>query len=365
MRILALNWRCLRHPDAGGAEANLFEQARRWALAGHEVTVLCADPGRRAVAQRDEDLDGIAIRRRGGRFTVYLRAAGYLVRCGRRFDCILDVANGVPFFAPLFTRTPVVLLVHHVHGDQWRQEVAWPLSAFGRRLEERLVPRVYAGAPVIAVSPSTRDGLCALGVRRDAITVIFNGVAPPAATAAGSRRGVVYVGRLKRYKRLERLVRAVAAIQHDVPDVTLHVAGDGDARGELEALVGSLGLQDRVTVHGRVSEAEKERLLHGAAVFATPSMHEGWGLGVVEANACGCPAVAYDVPGLNVAIHDGVTGLLARDDQDFQAHLRRLLTDAPLRGRMSAAARTWAGTFSWDACADETLAVMRRESGPA
>src|SRR5215213_4563815 len=46
IRILALNWRCTNHPQAGGAEMNLFEQARRWAREGHEVTVFCSDPGR-------------------------------------------------------------------------------------------------------------------------------------------------------------------------------------------------------------------------------------------------------------------------------------------------------------------------------
>jgi hypothetical protein len=67
LRILALNHRCFRHPQAGGAEANLFACARSWARAGHHVTVFCADPGRAHAPEREEVVDGVSIVRRGGR----------------------------------------------------------------------------------------------------------------------------------------------------------------------------------------------------------------------------------------------------------------------------------------------------------
>ena len=101
LRILALNWRCLQHPQCGGSEINLFEQARVWAREGHGVTVVCADPGRQYALERDDVVDGINVRRMGGRLTVYLHAALFLLRHSRDYDCVLDVANGIPFFAPL------------------------------------------------------------------------------------------------------------------------------------------------------------------------------------------------------------------------------------------------------------------------
>ena len=57
--------------------------------------------------------------RRGGRFTVYLRAAVALARQRRRWDVVVDVQNGMPFWSPLFTRAPVVNLTHHLHREQW------------------------------------------------------------------------------------------------------------------------------------------------------------------------------------------------------------------------------------------------------
>src|SRR3954469_8921752 len=116
LHILALNRRCLLHPQSGGCEINLFEQARCWARDGHRVTVFCADPGRAAAPERCETVDGIEIIRRGGRFSVYVWAMLHMLRFGSRYDRILDITNGISFFAPIFSAVPSVLLVHHVHG---------------------------------------------------------------------------------------------------------------------------------------------------------------------------------------------------------------------------------------------------------
>ena len=80
LRILALNWRCLCHPQAGGAEVNLFEQARRWAKQGHSVTVVCA---RSDGPCTQCAVDGVKVVHMGGRFGVYPRVAAFLLRHGR------------------------------------------------------------------------------------------------------------------------------------------------------------------------------------------------------------------------------------------------------------------------------------------
>jgi glycosyltransferase involved in cell wall biosynthesis len=369
LRILACNWRCLRHPEAGGAEINLFEQARRWVRDGHQVTVVSADPGRDAAPDKHEIIDGIEVRRMGGRFSVYALVALFVLRHGHEFDVVLDVANGIPFFTPLWTRRPVTLLVHHVHGAQWFSEFAPPVALFGRFLERHVVPFLYANTRIVAVSPTTRDALVAEGIERERVHVIYNGIAGtesavPAPTTHDARR-IVYVGRLKRYKRLDHLIRAVADLRTEFPDIRLDIAGDGDARPALEELVASLGLEAYVTLHGFTAAAQKDALLRAAAVFATPSMHEGWGLSVLEANAQGCPAVAYDVPGLRVAIRHEETGLLAAPDEGaFRMSIGRFLRDASFRALCSAGAVRWAARFDWEQCARETLAVLQANPHP-
>lgn len=362
LRILALNWRCQGHPQAGGAELNLFEQTCRWADEGHDVTAFCSLPGNGP--REFETDDDVRIKRLGDRFSIYPMVAMELIRHGREFDRIIDVANGIPFFAPLFTRTPVTLLVHHVHGRQWFEEFPRPIAAFGWFLERYVVPLVYRNRPVIAVSPTTRDALVSTGFSPDQIRVVYNGISQPEELPEVSRaeQHVAYLGRIKRYKRLDRLVEAVARLRHEFPGIRLDIAGDGDARSELEELVAHLGVDDVVSIRGFVDEEQKARILAGATVFATPSMHEGWGLSVIEANSYGCPAVAYDVPGLRVAIRDGETGFLAHSDDEFREGIARLIRDPLLHVRYSEASKEWASRFDWDSAAKDTLRVLAADS---
>lgn len=359
LRILALNWRCLQHPEAGGAEFSIFAQARLWVEAGHDVTIVTANPGRAYAPERDEVLDGIKVRRMGGRFTVYLYASLFVLRYGRRFDRILDIANGIPFFVPLFTRTPTMLYVHHVHDRQWFSEFSYALATVGWFMERAIVPLVYRHHMVVAVSPTTRDALIDTGFAPARVQVVYNGVRRPTPSRVSDARPggprIAYVGRLKRYKRLHLLLRAVAQLRRDIPTLQVDIIGDGDAKPELEALIAQLSLRECVTLHGYVDEQTRDRILRAATVFAMPSMHEGWGVSVIEANSCGCPAVAYDVPGLRVAIRHGDTGLLAADDDEFQAALALILRDPSVRNRLSANAVDWAARFSWEACARTML----------
>jgi glycosyltransferase involved in cell wall biosynthesis len=323
--------------------------------------VFCADPGRQYAPTAQETLDGIQIIRRGGRLSVYFFAALFLLQRSREYDCILDVANGVPFFAPLFCIKPVTLLVHHVHGQQWFEEFPYLVAALGWAIERHIVPLVYHDQPVIAVSPTTQEGLLALGIAEDKIHIIYNGVTHPASaltTTPPQRHTIAYVGRIKHYKRLDRLVQAVAALHDSFPDIHLDIAGDGDAISDIEALIAKLDLAEHVTIYGPVDEQQKAAILSSATVFATASMNEGWGISVVEANAYGCPAVAFDVPGLRVAIRDGTTGLLANDDADFERALAAILQDEAFRERLSVAARRWALTFDWVLSARATLELL-------
>jgi glycosyltransferase involved in cell wall biosynthesis len=361
-RILVLNWRCLRHPQNGGSELNIFEQSKQWVKDGHEVTLICSNPGSKYAPSRNEVMDGIKVRRMGGQLTLYLWAALYMLFNAHKYDTILDIANGIPFFAPLFTRRPVVLLVHHVHGKQWFSEFPYLFACIGSFLERKVVPFVYRQNPVIAVSPTTHDNLLALGFLPSQLNIVYNGVeqASEIGDSAESSKNfqVAYIGRLKRYKRLDLLVQAVAQLRERFPQIKLDLGGDGDARADIIALVNKLGLQDCVKVHGFVDNRTKENIMRSATVFVTPSMHEGWGLSVIEANTFGCPAVAYDVPGLRVAIRNGETGLLASDDKSFREAIASVLADPARREYLSKGALKWAARFSWKTCAEQTLNIM-------
>jgi glycosyltransferase involved in cell wall biosynthesis len=91
-----------------------------------------------------------------------------------------------------------------------------------------------------------------------------------------------------------------------------------------------------------------------------PSSIEGWGIVVVEANACATPAIAYDVPGLRDCIVNSSTGFVVDDDASFANRLTELLTGRELLASMSQNAYEWATRFSWAATAEHTLEKIRR-----
>jgi hypothetical protein len=184
-------------------------------------------------------------------------------------------------------------------------------------------------------------------------------------TVRSERPRIIYVGRFVRQKRLELLARAIGdVVANEVPDVELHLVGDGEERVPLEHLVDELGLRERVIFHGKVPDARRDELLASSWLCVSPSIAEGWGMSIMEAAAHGVPALSLRVPGLQDTIEDGVTGWLANDEQDFAkmivAALRSL--EEPRAAEVWAArCRARAARFNWNATADRLLGILASE----
>jgi glycosyltransferase involved in cell wall biosynthesis len=361
-RILVVNWRDIEHPEAGGAEVHIFEIFKRVAAWGNEVCYLTSSfPGCSATAW----IDGIEVIRRGQWFNAnYVLPVYYRQHLAdRQFDLIVEDVNKIPFFFPLVAKSPVAAVIPHLFGATVFSETN-PIFATYVYLFEQFVPAVYRSCRFLAISDSTKEDLIARGIRSDRIGVVPCGIDHNTYRPGGGNRSptplIVYLGRLRKYKGVQYLIRSFEPLARDFPDCRLTVVGDGPYRGALEELTRGLGLQDRVTFTGFVSQQEKTDILHKAWVAASPSPKEGWGLTVIEANACGVPVVASDSPGLRDSVNAGVNGLLVRhkDTGELEAALRKIITDPELRGRLSAGAVEWAGTFTWERCATESYAFL-------
>lgn len=365
LRVLLLNWRDLNHPEAGGAEKYLVTVAEGLAARGHSVTFrTAAYPG----ALPEETLEGVHYVRRGGHYSIYPRAV--LGRTQAGHDVVVDVQNGVPYLSPLVTRTPVVNLVHHVHREQWPLVFGPRGARFGWWLESSVAPVAYRRSSYVAVSHSTRRELIQLGVDADRITLIHNGtdaVADDGLERSPSPR-VIVLGRLVPQKRVEIALEAMAHLRTRVPGIHLDVVGSGWWDPTLREHATALGVEDLVTFHGHVSEAEKHRLLARAWVHAMPSLKEGWGLVVVEAGVHGTPTVAFrEAGGPADSIRDGETGLLVEDvagsSTAFADAVGRLLADHGERAAMSGQVRQWVARFHWDDCVQSWEDLLVRQAG--
>jgi glycosyltransferase involved in cell wall biosynthesis len=297
--------------------------------------------------------------RRGGHLTVYLWVAWLLMsrqlnRMLGGVDSVLEVQNGMPFLASWLTRARVVVLVHHVHREQW--SVVGPvLAKVGWFLESRVAVRANRGRHYLAVSDVTRRELVELGVKACDIELAHNGLPPVPEYDAGERRTeptLVVLSRLVPHKQIDHVIRALPTLAEEFPEVRLRVMGDGWWADSLHALTSELGLEDRVTFLGHVSDRTKFEELSRAWVHVLPSVKEGWGLAIVEAGRAGTPSVAYAAAGgVAEAILDGVTGLLAADQVDLTTQISTLLRDRLLLEDLGNKACIRAGEFTWESAA--------------
>ena len=412
-RILLLCWRDSTHPQGGGSERYLEHVADGLAAEGH--TVIYRTSRARGVARSEVRRVGLAgggptgsgaagsgavgsgtaraeaagsgvtVSRGGNRFTVYPRALGAMLlgRFGlgplgalRRPDVVVDTQNGVPFFSRLATTAPVVVLVHHIHREQW-PVAGWLVARIGWWIESWLAPRVHARSQYVTVSLPSKDELADLGVDPARIAVVRNGLDPlPAGVRAGgpdTRVGgprLVVLSRLVPHKHVEDALDVLAALREGRPDLVLDVIGSGWWSDRLREYAAELGLGDSVVFHGHVDEATKHRILAAASLHLMPSRKEGWGLAVSEAAQHGVPTIGYHhAAGLRDSIDDGHTGLLVDDVTTMTAATGQLLGDPALRDRTGEAARRKAAGMSWPATGSAMAEVLtavtegRRVSG--
>lgn len=360
-KLLIFNWRDTKHTQSGGAEVYVHELARRWAKDGHKITLFCGNDGH---SPRFETVDGVHIVRRGGFYFVYLWAFLYYIFHFRgRYDLVLDCQNGVPFFTPMYVREPVYSVVYHVHQEVFNQHLPKPLAVIASFVEKDLMPWAYRNIQFIAISQSTKQDMVEkIGISSNKIAIVHSGVDLETLSPGDKspHPTILYLGRLKAYKSVDQLIKAFKEILLSVPNAELIIAGTGDESDTLKKLAKKLDVKSKVKFVGRVTENQKATLLQQAWVFVNPSMQEGWGITTIEANACGTPVVASDVPGLRESVNNPYTGYLVEygDIPALADKITQLLTNHTLRQRMSDASPTWAQQFTWRSSVQKFYRIM-------
>jgi len=363
-RITVLAWRDLDDPEAGGSELHAARVAALWGRAGIEVTMRTSyAPGTAQVTWRD----GYRVIRKAGRYMVFPRAAfSEMMGWHGASNALVEIWNGMPFFSPVWARRTRVVWLHHVHDSMWKMTLPPRLARLGRMIEFRVAPPLYRGVPIVTLSQSSKDEIVRLlHLRAADISVVSPGIDPsfsPGDVAKEPTPLVVAVGRLVPVKRFHLLIDALTAIKSHHPGLRTVIVGEGYERDRLESQIAELDATDWITLPGRLADDQLLSLYRRAWILASASAHEGWGMTITEAAACGTPAVATRIAGHSDAIVDGRTGLLVDDATGLAHGLDRLLGDESLRRRMTQAAMEYAATFTWGATACGTLEVLAAEA---
>jgi phosphatidyl-myo-inositol dimannoside synthase len=223
---------------------------------------------------------------------------------------------------------------------------------------------------IVAVSQYTAGLARAAGAEPGRIRVIPPGVdwREPPAGGRLERPTVVTVARLEdHYKGHDVMTRAMPLVRSRVPDVQWVVLGDGALRAHIERMAVGNGVRDAIRLCGTVSDAERDRWLDCAHVFAMPSRvpanggaGEGFGIVYLEAGVHGLPVVAGSVGGALDAVVDGTTGLLVDPTSHVQVAdaVSRLLLDREAAARMGAAGSERAHDFAWPEIAGRVEALL-------
>ena len=170
--ILVLLWKDLNHPYAGGGIIYAFKQAETWKKKGYRVIFLT--PNFKG-SKPFEMINNIEVYRVGSKYSSYiLFPLWYFFHFRNKIDYIVDIENGIPYFSPLFSRKPKILLVLHIQKEILFRELPFYIAWFPYILEIYLMPLVYRKTKIITISNATKNDLISLGFKEENITISFD-----------------------------------------------------------------------------------------------------------------------------------------------------------------------------------------------
>jgi len=298
------------------------------------------------------------------------------------FEAHNNSATGLP--KTLRKRAPNKPFIHLIHGtlaDEYEQGKNGSQTIRGRlanaymkRQAQQEKSMAKQATVIVTISKYSKVKILEhYGVDEEKIRIVPNGVdtekfQPLDQVAARQQLAlpeaptVLFMGSLVPRKGLLYLVEAAKTVVKQQPDVRFLIVGSGPQKEQITAAVASAGLGRNFVFLGNLPENRLVTVYNAADVFVLPSVQEGQGIVLLEAQACGKPVAAFSTGGVNEAVRDGETGFLASsgDVAGLAENLLKLLGDGMLRARMGAAARTFVTeNYPWSLCAQRMLAVYR------
>ena len=278
----------------------------------------------------------------------------YHNRLSGEFDLVIDQINTIPFFTPLWAGIPILVMMWQLAREVWWYESPAPLNAIGFVLEPEYL-KIYRRTRVITFGRSTAEDLRRLGFQEDIRIVPVGIEAIDVGPVKKAEEPLfIYVGRLAPSKRVHEIVEAFGMYRKQTGVGRLALVGDGPARyvRRLQQTAERFGVTSEMEFCGWLRGAEKHRRMAEAHALLMASVREGWGLVVSEANACGTPAIVYNVPGLRDSVRNEETGLIVEPRAvHLCAGMIRLTGDPALYGRLADEAKRWSSTFTFDEAA--------------
>ncbi len=375
--LLALSWRDVKSPGAGGAEVHTYEMLSRLDQKRYKVYHFSMRPKGMAEC---EEIGGITYIRYGNPLTVIFGARSFYRRNKANIDFVIDQCNTHRFFTPLWVaHRKRIFYIHQLTREIWDYSARPPLSIIGKLTEEWML-RLNRRDAVITVSESTKQELIDRGYRADRIKIIYNGVSfepwkreqwqekEPAPT-------FIYAGRYSPYKGIDVAVLAFARLKKSYPGAKLWIIGKKDpAYVERKLLpicerfhltwvdipeggeaADTVWEQGDIFSWGFVSEQVKLELLSRAWALLFPSVREGWGIPITEAGCVGTPSVVFASQGIKEAVNDGSAGYVCKENSvhGLLEQMKLVILDKAMYSDKRDKAYRYSSQFLWDKAGQE------------
>ncbi|MFA7087795.1 MAG: glycosyltransferase family 1 protein [Patescibacteria group bacterium] len=313
----------------------------------------------------------------------------------RRPDVLFVPAHALPLFSPRKTVNTIHDVAFVREKNLYlskRAKTIWPLS---RRIIEFFVKFFTIGRyksssidylywstefalkharKIIAVSEFTRQEIFNLypEAKKDKVAVVHNGYSPNLYRVINEPEKIesvlkkygletpffLYVGRLEKKKNILSLVEALSILKDTHPEIKEKLVLIGDAGfgfDEINYSIEEFDLSREVLMPGWVEEEDLPYIFNAASAFVFPSKHEGFGLPVIQALACGLPTIVSDLPVLREIVGESVLYFDQNNKTSIAEVMAKIISDRSLREDLKNRGLSRVKDFSWQKCAQETL----------
>jgi glycosyltransferase involved in cell wall biosynthesis len=314
-----------------------------------------------------------------------------------RLDVLFVPAHGLPLFRPKKTVNTIHDVAFRREAGLYEENKLGPEKGQGRRFINFFVRIMTLGKyganstdyldwstayslkhsdRIIAVSEFTKQEILKIyKCQGKKITVIHNGFNDELYKKINDNKKIeevlskyglrqpyfLYVGRLEKKKNTPLLIEAFVKFQHNQPVAKEKLVLIGDASfgsDEVKYTLNEFDMQDEVLMPGWIKEEDMPYIFNGARAFIMPSLHEGFGITILQALACGVPAIISDIPVLREVASDAALFFNPRDKEEMAAVMDKIYVNADLRAELIEKGLKRVKEFSWEKAARETLQVL-------